>query len=400
MGKTKQTRERYQSGSLWEENGKWWLRYSEKHADGKTERPTVCVGTMEQYNTMKKARLAADELMKAINENIAVTRWEHLCDDYLARGVDHLRGYTLKPRISVVNTLKRAFAGERLDHLTTAPGRMKMEAWLNGNRMSSNYRHDLRAIMRLIFRHAQRWDLIKGDNPVDLLDVRSRPQATKAKRPRHTITPDQYAALQDDPELPELSKVVLAVMEYTGLRGCEALGLSWTHGDPQDPGYRACDVEFDSDPPKIWVRRSVKEGHYIDDPKTEESKRTAPLPSKLASILMRWKNSAPIINDWVFGSPFTGSPYLGSGIRKRIKAAARSHGFDYVGFGLHSTRHTFRKAIREAGASPEEQMWGMAIRSSRPLFSTTVLTTAPRNWPRSAPRWSAFWTRRQERHEN
>jgi integrase len=359
MGKTKQKRERYQSGSLWEENGKWWTRYTERHADGTSSRPTVCIGTKEQYPTATKAREAKDAIMRKAKQVTVVTRFDYLCDDYLKCGIDHLRGYSVVSRRSIVNTVKRQFGEYRLDYLCTAPGRAKMEDWLNGLSVSAEYRKIVKAILSLVFRHAMKKDFMKGDNPVKLIDSRNAPGKTRKKRPRHIITPEQFAALQQDKELPELCKVVLAVMEMTGVRGCEAMGLSWEHGQPGDAEYRQSDVDFLAEPPKLHIRRSVKEGRYIDDPKTPESVRSLAMPSVLVQILMRWKTSQPILNGWVFGSPQTGRPYMGSHVRRLIKQAAARHGFDYCGFGLHNGRHTFRIAFKDAGASLEEQMRAM-----------------------------------------
>jgi len=101
------------------------------------------------------------------------------------------------------------------------------------------------------------------------------------------------------------------------------------------------------------------DGPHMNDPKTLESYRAEPLPAKLAAILLRWKAAQPIINDWVFGSARTGRPLHSSEIRRRIKVAAKVRGFDYVGFGLHNNRHTFRRNMKLAGASQEEQMWAL-----------------------------------------
>jgi integrase len=384
MGKTKQKRERYQSGSLFEKSGQWWLRYSEQHADGRKARPIVCVGTTEQYNTYKKARIEADAKMASLQESGVVTRWGDLCDGYFQNATGHLRSHSLQNRKCIVKLLKNAmynggkidkgkigpmrpFADERIDHLASAAGRVKLEDWLNGQKMSANHRHTVKAVMRLIFRYGMKQDLIKGENPVDLIDTHNMRHNTNPKRRRDLITPEQYELLQNDPELPLLCKVVLAVMEFTGMRGCEALALSWEHGRPGDPDYRGCDIDFDSKPAKIWVRRSVKEGKHIDEPKTPDSLRTVALTAKLAEILRHWRSAEPIFNNWVFGSPHTNNPYTGSVVRKYIKGAAARHGFDYHGFGLHNNRHTFKRALEKTGATMQQQMRALGHTNPRTL---------------------------------
>jgi integrase len=355
----KQQRDKYQSGGLWEERGKWWLRYSETHADGKTERPTVCVGTVEQYNTKKKARIAADRIMEEVNDKVIVTRFDALCDDYEKRGIGHVRKYTALTYQSTIRTLRAAFGTERVDTLASVNGRMRMETWLNGTKMAATSRHRNKAILSLIFRHAMRWNFLNAEkNPIDLIDLRNMPHCTTPKRKRTVLTPEQYQALQAAPELCLLDKTIIAIMQMAGLRGCEALGLSWEHGKPDDTDYRPNDIDLNGNPAKIWVRRSVK-GPHIDEPKTAESQRAEPLPATLAAILLRWKTAQPTINNWVFGSTRTGRPWNSGEIRRRIKAAAKKRGFDYEGFGLHNHRHTFRRNFATAGATPEQQMWAM-----------------------------------------
>lgn len=352
----KSKREKYQSGSLWEENGKWWTRFTEHRVDGTKSRPVILVGTVEQYPTPTKAREAKDEIMRKAKEVTVVTRFDYLCNHYINFGIEHMRDYSKMSRRSVVKTLREQFGEFRLDYLCTAPGRGKIEDWLNGTSMSANYRRHIKRVLTQIFRHAMRKDFLKGDNPAKLIDVRNRPDTTKRKRPRKLITPEQYAALQDDPLLPEFCKVLISVMQMSGTRGCEALGLSWGHRNPGDESYRECDIDTSSKPPKLQIRRSVKEGKYEDDPKTPESERILAMPAVLVEIILHWKATRPILNGWVFGSPQTGQPYLGSYCRTLIKEASARYGFDYCGFGLHNGRHTFRAAIKDAGASLEDQM--------------------------------------------
>jgi integrase len=355
-------RDRYQSGTLWEENGKWWLRYTEKHLDGTKDRPTICVGTTEQFNSTKKARLAADKIMEKVNEGLVVTRMSQLCADYEQRGIGHLRGHSKVAYQSLIHIMSREFGDERLDYLATAPGRAKMECWLNGRHICASYRRRLKSILKLIFRHALRMDYLKGTNPIDLIDLHSLPNKTRPKRPRNIITPDQYHALQNDERLSDVHKVLVSVLEMTGIRGCEAVGLSWGYGEPGDVVYRPCDIGIHADPPRIWIRRSVTDrgvrqtGEFEYETKNAQSKRTVALPEALSSVLQRFRAEHPVFNGWVFGSPETGRPRHMNALRRAIKEAAARHGFDYTGLGLHNPRHTMRRALEDNGATIGEQM--------------------------------------------
>ena len=338
-------RERYKKGSLIEENSGWWLRYTERHTDGKISRPRVFIGTKEQYPTKRKAQLAADKVMEGVNEAVAVTRFEHLCDRYKESGISHLREYTAKNYGSHIRIMREAFGKERIDFLASPQGILKIEAWLNGQKITASYRKQHKSCLSLMFKYAMKAGyLVIGANPMTLVDVHNLPHNTTPRRKRNVITAEQYHALQGDPLLYPMDKLIISVMELTGMRGCEALGLKW-----EDVAYGES---------KIYVRRSVK-GKYIDDPKTLASKRTVYLPDGLANMLRRWKAEQPVVNDWLFGSVQTGRPFTACPIRKRIKEAAKRLGFDYEGMGLHSHRHTFRANLRDAGATSEEQMWAL-----------------------------------------
>lgn len=349
-------RERNQDGHLWEENGKWWLRYTEYFEDGSTRRPVKCVGTKEQYPTKTKARAAADEIMAEVNNAVAVTRWEHLCDHYQKNGMDHVRGKTQYR--SLIKRLRDAFCGQRVDHLLELRGRLLIKNWLHAQKVTAGYRRQFRMMLDLIFNHGLEYDLC-NENPMEKISVHNTPTNTKPRRRRDVLRPEQFMALMNHPTLPDFAKVIVAVMEITGLRSCEALGLSWEHGQPGDAGYRPSDIDLFSAPPRLWVRRSTStesnDDWLIYGPKTEDSKRTAALPPALVQMLIRFRAKFPVINDWVFGSRQTGIPWTRKHIHLLIKEAARDLGFDYFGFGLHNHRHTFRRNLKVSGAGLEDQ---------------------------------------------
>ena len=377
-------RDREQNGYVFEENGKWWVRYNEHHASGKTTRPIACLGTTEQLDTDTKVDRARKAFMAGVNESTVVTRWGTLCDSYVLHD-KRFKAMTedgQKNRGCIVRKLRNAtytgrrgeqvpFANERLDDLATAAGRTKLEDWLNDLQVTANYRHDVRGVMGQIFRYAMKQDFLKGDNPVKLIDGRNMPANTNPARVRELITPEQYEVLLNDPEMPEYCRVILMVMVCTGMRGCEALGLSWEHGTKGDPDYRPGDIDFDSLPPKIWIRRSAK-GRVINKTKTLESERTAPMMAALASTLLRWKAAEPTINDWLFGSidrRSKGRPYHPTTVRNHFKRAAARYGFGLdIGFGLHNNRHTHKAALEAVGASDQQQMRALGQTNPSTLF--------------------------------
>lgn len=377
----KQT-DRDQRGTVWEENGKVWVRYTEYTSQRKT-RPVACLGTVEELNGKTKIERARTSFMAAINAQTTVIYWGALCDNYLKhdKRFNALTGDGKINRKSIVNKLRNAvytgrrgeetsFAKERLDHLVKAQGRMKLEDWLNDLQVTANYRHDIKGVLRQVFHYAQKMDYIKVDtNPADLIDVRNIRSNTKPARGREIITAQQYEAVLNDPLLPEYAKVILRIMKATGCRGCEALGLSWGHGQKGDPDYRPRDIDFDAQ--KIWIRRSAK-GRWINATKTPESERTVPMLPTLASILLRWKAAEPVIDGWLFGSKDKrsgGRPYHPTTVRHQFQLAAQRQGFGGdIGFGLHNNRHTVKAAMESSGATDQEQMRLLGHNNPRTLF--------------------------------
>jgi hypothetical protein len=71
---------------------------------------------------MKKARIAADNLMREVNDRAVVVKFEHLCDRYERDGLAHLRGYSRDRYVTRIRLLREVFKGERLDVLAAATG--------------------------------------------------------------------------------------------------------------------------------------------------------------------------------------------------------------------------------------------------------------------------------------
>ena len=163
------TRARFQSGQLTRVKDVWTLRYYEKHADGRRPRRAVILGTTEQFPTKRAAQIAATERMREVNEAAAVTRFGYLCDEFLLRGIKHLRGYSQQVYRSHIETMRKTFAKERLDELATPKGIARLEDWLNGRLMAATYRRKHKAVLSLMFRFAMKNGFLSiQENPVTL----------------------------------------------------------------------------------------------------------------------------------------------------------------------------------------------------------------------------------------
>jgi integrase len=124
-----------------------------------------------------------------------------------------------------------------------------------------------------------------------------------------------------------------------GLRASEILGLRWEDVDLLGGTLR--------------IQRSAV-GKYQDETKTETSADTLPLHEQLVSVLMAWRQAAPIIGGWVFGSPVTERPYHRDSLHKDyLTPAALKIGLPRLGW--HDFRHTYRAMLRDLGLPLEVQ---------------------------------------------
>ena len=112
-------------------------------------------------------------------------------------------------------------------------------------------------------------------NPVR--GVRSPRQTATGGR---TLTPDEARTLLSAAQGHEYEALVYVLLSL-GLRRGEALGLSWA------------DVDLDGKSPRLTVRRALKKDArdrtYLDEPKTQRSRRTIHLPGTLVDVLRRHK---------------------------------------------------------------------------------------------------------------
>ena len=174
-----------------------------------------------------------------------------------------------------------------------------------------------------------RWGIVDVQrNPVGLVEVKTGP---RRKRKPTIITLEQYGQLLEREELGMHGKVMVQLAMCLGLRASEILGLQW--GDVDLLGGT------------LTVQRSAV-GKYQDETKTESSADTLPLHSNLVQVLMQWRMAAPVIGEWLFGSPLTGRPYHRDSLHKHyLLKAARKVGLQKLGW--HDFRHTYRAMLRD-----------------------------------------------------
>lgn len=201
----------------------------------------------------------------------------------------------------------------------------------------------IRRVMGLIFRHAQRHELIPNSqeaNPMPLV----RCKTTSDYEPI-VLKPEQAFALLM--ELPEPERTLTLLAAGTGLRISECLGLQWG------------DVDFENE--KINLRRTWV-GRRVGEPKSKASKCPVPMHRLLAVFMADWKKESPYNadTDWVFPSTkLKGKkPRVGNMlVQDYVRPAAEKVGIigkdDPRRFGFHNLRHSLASFLVRAQTDPK-----------------------------------------------
>ena len=330
------TRTRYQSGSLRTKKrakgpDAWEFRYYENVGQAR-QRRSKTVGTVEQYPSKAAARQAVAALLLKVNSeppHAGAVTFAALVDRYVEEELPE-RFSTRISYLSVVNMhIRPKWADFPLDKVKP----MAVEKWLRDLPLAPKSRANARSIMHLIFKCAERWELIEiGKNPIALVRVKG---CTKRLTTPRVLTAVEFAGLL--PYLKEPYRTMVIVAQCLGLRVSEIVALQW--GD------------FDFHNLTLLVQRSIVHGR-MGAVKTEYARDFVPLDPQLASVLQDWRQRAPFKEEtgWLFANPRTGRPYHQEEIQKKpLKKAAIAAGVGSK-IGWHTFRHTYRSWLDATGA--------------------------------------------------
>jgi len=209
---------------------------------------------------------------------------------------------------------------------------------------------DLRNIMSGIFTKAQEWEILPETfaNPINRVKVGRKWTVW----PERILTEEETVEVLSRLEDPHL--LICETCIYCGTRISEAVGLQLRH------------VDLKAGTIKIQQRHCRGD---IDEPKTKNSKRTLALGA-LVDRYREWiaKKGITKPNDWIFAQDEDPTkPMWDSGIRDRLKRAARDYGCDFKGFGLHS--------FRRANITLRQEVGGSAIEAQKIAGHATVNMT-------------------------
>lgn len=303
------------------------------------------LGTVKQLPTRSLAEKAAQRYRKLANSDVECITISGLIEKFWKEASPE-RETTAHSYRSIFKRIDEKWGSLRMDLFC---GRiLEVEAWLkdlqvvgrhgNGSGpVSALYRGQVRNLLHLLMEKAMLWNHVQVErNPMDLIRLKGAGQRAKELV---ILSPEQYSALLDDPELPEVVKVLIQVLAGLGLRISEALGLQWT--------------DFDFEAKTIQIQRSMVHGQE-NDTKTSSSTAKLPLHDALIETLKAWKAHESFKSKWVFCSERTGLPLDRDHLRSQYLQPAGAR-IDIDGLGWHGLRHFYRAMLRITGASLEDQ---------------------------------------------
>ena len=223
-------RNRYQFGSL--ELRKrtkgpdvWLFRYWDRQNPSAT-RPSITLGTVEDYPTQADARRAAEGLRLEINHGLPVREavtFQGLIDRYVNEEIEKgdLAHTTKEPDLNRINKhISPKWGMCLLGEVKPYP----VQEWLRKLPMAPKTRGHVRSLMYRLFEKAMLWELIPLErNPMGLVELKG---VSKRLRPPRILTEEEFGALLNQLVHPYRCMVLLA--GCTGLRISEVMGLRWS----------------------------------------------------------------------------------------------------------------------------------------------------------------------------
>ena len=271
----------------------WLFRYRDREIPSAT-RPSITLGTVEDYPTQADAQRAAEGLRLQINNGLplreAVT-FQGLIDRYISEEIERgeLAHTTKEPDLNRINKhISPKWGTSLLREVKPYP----VQEWLRKFPGAPKTKSHIRSLMYRLFEKAMLWELIPLErNPIGLVELKG---VSKRLKPPRILTEEEFAALLNQLDHPYRCMVLLA--GCTGLRVSEVMGLRWSR------------IDFES------LVMEVREGYarsQVTKLKSECSQDELPLDPDVATVLLEWKRLCPETEgDWSFPAPGQTNPTI------------------------------------------------------------------------------------------
>jgi len=191
----------------------WVLRYRENLPDGSKRRPSVAIGTVEEFPTESQARKAALSWLFSMNaeaSNGTAVSFGAVIQRYLAEEIPERPSTASRYRCWLKNHVEPKWR----DYLIEQIKPLLVEDWLKKLNLAPKSKSHLKNLMRVLFSAAMRWELIPYQhNPVSLVRVKD---GSKRQREPKALSVDEFRKVLES--IPEPFRTMCIVAMCLGLR--------------------------------------------------------------------------------------------------------------------------------------------------------------------------------------
>lgn len=329
--------------------------------------------------TYMQAQRALREFVAEIEGGSVVKRSGWTFDSYARHYVDarvaagEIQERTANSLRGTLKSLGHRIGGLRLQEITpevieAAYIDLRAGESLSGKPLSGRTLYNINLSAYLMFQDAKEKGIV-GENPLDRV-----PMPKKDTKEKEALSAARYTELISSLDPTDRMQCAVLLCAALGLRRSEAVGLSWG------------DVDFAAS--TINVHASADDHGGLKEPKTEAGYRLLPMPSQLASALMRRKEEAvtqmiryatdqvsevaqagggrpagSVEVDGRFYEPMPGVAVCCDEVGARMLPQAltqwwrrRRKDYGLEGWGLHGLRHTFLSLAAAQGVHPSVMM--------------------------------------------
>lgn len=347
----KMARREYQNPPLRKTAGAmptWYIRVRKRviWPDGQPKRKQAreYLGFLKDLTERQAQRVREKKLAEINGQIYSVPSEVQLKEFYLIFNEKHLptlgKGTQEKYRLHMQNHILPQFGMCKLCEITTE----QIQGFLNDKKklgLSWWTRNDLRNLLSCIFTKADDWGYWKERNPAE----RTTCGRKENKRERRILTDVQVLQLLD--VLPAFLALILRILDSTGMRVSEILGLRWKNVDLEMGWLR--------------IEERMRRGES-DQPKSERSRRSVPLGDlvdELRDLKAAQAGSAQElgcdIEEMLVFHKRGGEPHDDRDLNQHyLRKAAKRLKIYWQGFGFHSFRRGQITGVQQFGASSIE----------------------------------------------
>ena len=378
-------RRRFQDPKPFKEGKFWWLLKWDSTETGSRKRQRVKLAKADM--AVREVQKIADDILRPMNQGLALTGSAMSFSDFMdetyiprflpkevlpGRSAELSSSTRLSYRGMISKYLRPDLGSKCLRDLT----RSTLQQYFSGKGAEVSYptMSKIRDALSSVLRSAVDVEYL-NKNPMEGLRL---PKDRRARRPKPTITPEQFANLVQVVSEPYATMIFVAV--WTGLRVSELIGLKWhcIHAD------------------SITIEERFCRGDWAT-PKTDASAATIGVEPEVIARLLRLqtltvevragrairkhklvKSGGP--DDLVFQSVQDGNPMNDQNILKRhLQPAARKLGLPFVNWRCLRTSHA--TWLIQAGADPKSvqgQMRHSRISTTMDIYAQIVPTAQRR----------------------